>query len=835
MKKVLYVLLFVVGLLLAFNVNAYATEVSGDNVEVSVVSIFDEDNQSELNKFNATYGNKLTVVPPSHEGYTFAFWVVNGVVRNDLPLDYEFVITKNLNLVAVFNSDDKNVVLFMDSNGKLLDTQFVNNGGFAIDPSDSIDLPSKIGYEVKSGNERWLSTDGKLLSDPIEANTVFILQYELVNTETFTVQVEGGYLLVNGEGVTSHDYPFNYIAVVNAEDIPGKKFSHFEEKGDILSRQSTYYFTVTSNRNIKAVYIDEDDEVVKAPLVIMSDPLPYRENYYTYISQFELPDNYELIEYGVITSTLFEELELSTPNITRYQVNKHNDITNEYVLSIPKNSHVMARAYLVVRNTTTNQIEYYHSNLHGLRIDGHFIPIYRYHIYDDVNNPVTQHTFDTITIHTNLDGASAYPVVVIVDSHGRIVKVRDCYNEQIDITHPIKTGHPDQVRGKANNVGWDTNTNTLSGITGPQGTEGGIPEGGFAIVFTSGVSTHERRQLALDYAREFGLKVELVNIEINGYQDLSADDVLIQGVEDITILKGSSFNPLEGVTAVDYDGSPVDVEVVFNNVDTNKAITGTTNYNDPTFPDGWYSVVYKATGKNGYSVHVTRRVKVEGVRFEGISNTTIQLGEEIDLMAGVKAYWSDGTDITDQIIIQGSVNTERIGTYKIKYKIIYENGYEDIVDRVITVKGDIESSEGAIIIHPQSKGYYSEEGTWQNSSNLKFKDVFVRLSRTANSAAIFTPNITEAGKYGIYYYSAFKGVNQTERPTRIEIYVGTEKIDTIDFNTTGIENGWHLVKEIEYNGEGPIQVKIVRNTDNDSLWTRVAAMAFVPHGSSDSD
>lgn len=330
-------------------------------IDITLTSVFFGGDTITHNINKLHYGSKidLSINLPSIEGYEFAYWVVNGAVRRDLPINYEFTIITQMDIIAVFTEVNKYAVLFIDSNGKLLDTQFVAPNTLATQPD--ITLPTKIGYVVKAGNSRWLSTDNKGINSPITNNTVFILQYELDTEETFIVTLEDAYILDGINKVTEFEYPFNYIATIYAEDKEGKRFSHFEENGVILSKEKIYRFTVIEDRNIKAVYVEDSEEVDNTPMVYMSKAYELRTGYKTYISQFYISEGYELIEYGIITSMNEGELTLTTVGANIYQGRKYTTLTNEYVFSIATSSHVKAKAYIIVRNIVTNELEYIYS------------------------------------------------------------------------------------------------------------------------------------------------------------------------------------------------------------------------------------------------------------------------------------------------------------------------------------------------------------------------------------------------------------------------------------------------------------------------------------------
>lgn len=323
----------------------------------------------------------------------------------------------------------------------------------------------------------------------------------------------------------------------------------------------------------------------------------------------------------------------------------------------------------------------------GLEIDGTFIPVLQQNINND-GKP-----WNSVLVYTELKGKGEYGVVVIVDAHGKIILTRDAFGTQFDLNNPIKQGTPEQIRGIANNVGWVAADN-FQGLLGPQGTEGGIPEGGFAIFFSRDNltgTTHPIRLLGLLYAREYGLEVKVINLNIPNFNP-PTDDAKILGAEDITIYSDATFDPLEGITGKDFNGTDLVVSVVFNNVDLTRPALNVLSQTAEGFADGYYAIVYEVTGSNGYKVHVTRRVTVLPAMvdavFTGVSNKSLAVGETFDPMDSVSAIDYDGTSLTESIILEGEVDITTAGVYTLTYKVTGGNGNEVVVTRTITVAAD---------------------------------------------------------------------------------------------------------------------------------------------------
>jgi len=316
-------------------------------INVSITSIFNEENdQIEMLLEDQIYGSKITVdsIFNNIEGNTFAFWVVNGVIRYDLPLNHEFLVTSKLTLQAVFSPDDKHVVLFMDSNGLLLDVQFVANGATVTFTGT---IPSKPGMVVSSN--MWSGSLTNVTNDK-----VLVLQYELLVDQVYEINV------INGSG--SGEYQFNSFVTATANPAAeGQYFNYWLVNGDIVSYDEQLIFSALENSAVEAVF--SNSPIFKKPIVTMSGNLnlPDREGYMSFKGKFYIPEHYELVEYGMIASDVYTDMVLGNPLVEVKQGLQHTESSSEWLMSFSELSYSYVRAYLVVRNTQNELLVTYSS------------------------------------------------------------------------------------------------------------------------------------------------------------------------------------------------------------------------------------------------------------------------------------------------------------------------------------------------------------------------------------------------------------------------------------------------------------------------------------------
>jgi uncharacterized repeat protein (TIGR02543 family) len=316
-----------------------------NTVNVDITYVFDGENPSiEADANGLAYGSTLQLTPSNHAGYTWAYWIVNGVVRTDLPQNHTFRVSSNLTLQGIYAPVGKHTVVFLDSNGQLIESQFVNDQGVATLPN--VDSKSKPGLQV-SASTPWKTSTGSVfnVATPITANTVVILQYETTVANTYLMTVNG---------IEEGPYNFNQLVSVEADavDVSLNPFSHWEENGVIVSRSLEYVFTAVKNRTLTAVYAETPE--ADTPLVVLTRDIEQRSGYHTYVGQFYLPETgYELVEYGFLIDEV-NTLDLTKDNADYVvPVANYTEASNEFVMSFPIGSHLNVRAYFTYKVGTS--------------------------------------------------------------------------------------------------------------------------------------------------------------------------------------------------------------------------------------------------------------------------------------------------------------------------------------------------------------------------------------------------------------------------------------------------------------------------------------------------
>ncbi|MEF1247698.1 immunoglobulin-like domain-containing protein [Vibrio owensii] len=182
----------------------------------------------------------------------------------------------------------------------------------------------------------------------------------------------------------------------------------------------------------------------------------------------------------------------------------------------------------------------------------------------------------------------------------------------------------------------------------------------------------------------------------------SEGEPVFSGISDVRVHHGSSFDPYVGVTASDKeDGDLTNSITVEGSVDVNTV--------------GTYVLVYSVKDSDNNETKQSRTVVVYSLvpEFEGVTDTTIQLGDAFDPMAGVKATDAEDGDLTDQVRVEGSVDVNVLGVYDLVYRVT------DSANQTTTAQRSVIVSDGSSY-PPYESGKTYEAGDIVTGSDGNF-------------------------------------------------------------------------------------------------------------------
>ena len=232
---------------------------------------------------------------------------------------------------------------------------------------------------------------------------------------------------------------------------------------------------------------------------------------------------------------------------------------------------------------------------------------------------------------------------------------------------------------------------------------------------------------------------------------LIKNEMPIINASDKTIKVGEKFNPMEGVTATDKeDGNITDkIKIIEDTVNTNKV--------------GTYKVVYEATDSQGAKVTKTITVNVKSNDkpvISGANNISIIEGTKFEPMKGVTATDTEDGNITKDIKVTGTVDTNKPGKYELTYTVTDKDGNTTTVKRTVIVNQKESILNDAPILELKTNDATINSGEKVNlldfvskaedkeDKSLNISDVKYTIKNMNGSSET---NISEPGKYEVIY------------------------------------------------------------------------------------
>ncbi|MDF2558015.1 MAG: in like serine protease [Bacillales bacterium] len=278
---------------------------------------------------------------------------------------------------------------------------------------------------------------------------------------------------------------------------------------------------------------------------------------------------------------------------------------------------------------------------------------------DNVDGIITNKIVVTGTVNSNVKGV--YQLTYSVsDNSGNVRTVSRTIT--VDNTLPIINGATSKMIPL--NVPFDP----LAGVTATDNLDGNITN---KIVVTGTVNVNVRGVYQLTYTvSDNSGNVRTVSRTIT--VDITLP--IINGATNKTIALNAPFDPLAGVTATDnLDG----------NITNKIVVSGTVNVN----VKGVYTLTYTVSDNSGNVRTVSRTITVDNTLpiINGATSKTIALNAPFDPLAGVTATDNLDGNITNKIVVTGTVNVNVKGVYQLTYTVSDNSGNVRIASRTITI------------------------------------------------------------------------------------------------------------------------------------------------------
>ena len=214
---------------------------------------------------------------------------------------------------------------------------------------------------------------------------------------------------------------------------------------------------------------------------------------------------------------------------------------------------------------------------------------------------------------------------------------------------------------------------------------------------------------------------------------------VISGAEDVTIKKGTTFIPIQGVTAFDEEDGDITDKIECDASKLKRNVVGE------------YIITYTVEDKDGNVTTVNRKITVaandtDAPLLTGVQDKAIVIGDkDFSPLTNVSAIDTIEDDVTSSIQVEGQVDIWKLGEYEIKYTASDSSGNKAQATRIITVGlGEFQFEE------PTAKEFIKEDNKYQfavelDSINIRLADyALARLEFKVNAVAAceLVPHIT---------------------------------------------------------------------------------------------
>ncbi|MCC3866126.1 DUF5011 domain-containing protein, partial [Terrisporobacter petrolearius] len=237
---------------------------------------------------------------------------------------------------------------------------------------------------------------------------------------------------------------------------------------------------------------------------------------------------------------------------------------------------------------------------------------------------------------------------------------------------------------------------------------------------------------------------------------VKSNDKPIISASDVELKVGDKFDPLKNVAASDKEDGDITskIKIIENTVDTTKA--------------GIYKVVYEVTDSDGNKI--TKEIKVT-VRSNDkpviiASDAELKVGDKFDALKKVSSSDKEDGDTTSKIkVIENTVDTTKVGIYKVVYEVTDGDGNKVRKEIKVTVsKIEVVSN-----VEAKSKSYSSNNITWSKVDNVDGYEIYratskngaYSLNKTVTSGSTLSYSNTGLTTGKTYYYKvrAYKVVD----------------------------------------------------------------------------
>ncbi|MGL4662782.1 MAG: immunoglobulin-like domain-containing protein, partial [Culicoidibacterales bacterium] len=275
-------------------------------------------------------------------------------------------------------------------------------------------------------------------------------------------------------------------------------------------------------------------------------------------------------------------------------------------------------------------------------------------------------------------------------------------------------------------------------------------------VDTTKVGTYTLTYTVVDKAGNSTTFVQSITVKAKVIPD--TEKPVLSGIAPtVELIEGDTFDPTAGISATDnIDGDVTSKIVVSGTVDTTK--TGT------------YTLTYTVTDKAGNSTTATQTVTVkakvipdtEKPVLSGIA-PTVELveGDTFDSKSGISATDNIDGDVTSKIVMSGTVDTTKAGTYTLTYTVVDKAGNSTTTTQTVTVKAKVIPDTEKPVLNGIAPTVELVEGdTFDPKAGISATDN-IDGDVTSKIVVSGTVDTTKSGTYTLTYTVTDKAGNST--------------------------------------------------------------------------
>ncbi len=323
-----------------------------------------------LYKKSFPIGTKITLTSTNDK---FAYWMNESNKIVSKSKEYEFTLVGDTSFTPVYNNTVEKTafVEFVSFYGQVMQAASYR-------ATDTINLPiatSKLGG---------LFTGWNKTVEEIKQEIENGVSYIRVEPKEYS-QVEAAYnVAVHYDNNTTLDEVYEGKLIgstmtVEAKEIEGKTFSHWasDVNGEnILGTDKKYFFAITSNMELYAIYVQNTQEVEKKPVINITDVYRTVENLsdtstiskVVFVANRDVPEGYTVLETGMIygvdgafAAQNANEVMVIGADSVKQMKSSSTAAKGVYAMFIrigsAKNTVIYARGYVIVKNNANENIE----------------------------------------------------------------------------------------------------------------------------------------------------------------------------------------------------------------------------------------------------------------------------------------------------------------------------------------------------------------------------------------------------------------------------------------------------------------------------------------------